>query len=94
VARRSIGSKGPANFAVKPAGTQWPAPAEPAVSMDFHGERRTTADPDARLFRKELGKEARLRFMGHASMENRNRLIVGALTTPPWVTPSGRRRLR
>ena len=54
---------------------------------DFHGEPRrndthvSTSDPDARLFRKGLGKEARLCFMGHALMENRNGLIVGAVTT-------------
>src|SRR6516164_10341269 len=54
---------------------------------DFRGERRrndthaSTTDPDARLFRKGPGKEARLCFMGHALMENRNGLIVGALTT-------------
>ena len=54
---------------------------------DFHGERRkndthaSTTDPDARLFRKGPGKEARLSFMGHALMENRNGLIVDAVTT-------------
>jgi transposase len=54
---------------------------------DFHGEPRrngthvSTTDPDARLFRKGPGKEARLCFMGHALMENRNGLIVGAVTT-------------
>lgn len=54
---------------------------------DFRGERRrndthaSTTDPDARLFRKGPGKEARLCFMGHALMENRNGLIVGAVTT-------------
>jgi Transposase DDE domain len=59
---------------------------------DFHGERRrndthaSSTDPDARLFRKGPGKEARLCFMGHALMENRNGLIVGATTT----TASGR----
>jgi IS5 family transposase len=56
-------------------------------ARDFHGERRrndthaSTTDPDARLFRKGAGKEARLCFMGHARMENRNGLIVGAVTT-------------
>jgi hypothetical protein len=35
---------------------------------------------DPRLFRKGPGKEARLCFMGHALMENRNGLIVGAVT--------------
>ena len=55
--------------------------------QDFHGERRTndthvsTTDPEARLYRKGPGKEARLCFMGHALMENRNGLIVGAVTT-------------
>ncbi len=55
--------------------------------QDFHGERRTndthvsTTDPEARLYRKGPGKEARLCFMDHALMENRNGLIVGAVTT-------------
>ncbi|GAV35208.1 hypothetical protein ROTAS13_02880 [Roseomonas sp. TAS13] len=40
-----------------------------------------TTDPDARLFRKGRGKEARLSFMGHALMENRNGIIVGAVAT-------------
>ena len=54
---------------------------------DFHGEPRrndthvSTTDPETRLFRKGLGKEARLCFMGHALMENRNGLIVGVMTT-------------
>jgi len=53
----------------------------------FHGERRrndthaSTTDTDARLFRKGPGKEARLVFMGHALMENRNGLVVGAVAT-------------
>ena len=54
---------------------------------DFHGEPRrndthvSTTDPEARLYRKGPGKEARLCFMGHALMENRHGLIVGAATT-------------
>jgi hypothetical protein len=49
---------------------------------DFHGERRTndthasTTDPEAKLFRKGRGKEAKLSFMGHLLMENRHGLIV------------------
>ena len=41
---------------------------------DFHGQPRrndthgSTTDPEARLFRKGLGKEARLCFMGHGLM--------------------------
>jgi hypothetical protein len=41
----------------------------------------STTEPDARLYRKGPGKEARLCFIGHALMENRNGLIVGAVTT-------------
>ncbi|MCI0755506.1 IS5 family transposase [Teichococcus vastitatis] len=55
--------------------------------QDFHGQQRgndthaSTTDPDARLYRKGHGKEAKLCFMGHALMENRNGLIVGAVAT-------------
>jgi transposase len=51
-------------------------------TVDFHGEKRSnathrsTTDPDARLMRKGLGKEAKLVFMGHALMENRHGLLV------------------
>jgi hypothetical protein len=55
---------------------------------DFHGEKRSndthasTTDPEARLYRKGPGKEAKLCFMGHALMENRNGLLVDACLTP------------
>jgi hypothetical protein len=55
--------------------------------QDFYGRRRgkdtnvSTTDPDARLYRKGPGKKAKLGFMGHALMENRNDLIVGAVAT-------------
>ena len=48
----------------------------------FHGESRTndthasTTDPDAKLYRKGDGQPAKLCFMGHLLMENRNALIV------------------
>ena len=54
------------------------------AERDFHGERRSnathasTTDPDARLYRKGGGKEAKLGHMGHLLMENRNGLIVDA----------------
>ena len=54
---------------------------------DFHGEKRSndthasTTDPDARLYRKGAGKEAKLCFIGHALMENRNALFVDACLT-------------
>ena len=54
---------------------------------DFHGQKRSnethasTTDPDARLFRKGPGKEAKLCFMGHGLMENRHGLLVDACLT-------------
>jgi transposase len=54
---------------------------------DFHGEKRSndthasTSDPEAKLYRKGPGKEAKLCFMGHALMENRNGLVVDACLT-------------
>ena len=50
--------------------------------VDFHGEKRSnathqsTTDPEARLFKKGKGKEAKLVFMGHALMENRHGMLV------------------
>jgi transposase len=68
-----------------------PAAEQPAAGrnaeVDFHGQKRSNAthasrtDPEARLYRKGPGKEARLCFMGHALMENRNGLVVDACLT-------------
>ena len=57
-------------------------PGNPTVN--FHGEQRTnqthesTTDPDARLYRKGLGKEAKLSYMGHVLMDNRHGLVAQA----------------
>jgi transposase len=54
---------------------------------DFHGQTRTnhthasTSDPDAKLYRKARGREAKLSYMGHALMENRNGLAVAGMVT-------------
>ncbi len=54
---------------------------------DFRGEKRSnashrsTTDPDARLYRKGPGMEARLCFIGHGLMENRSGLIVDTRLT-------------
>ena len=54
---------------------------------DFRGHKlsnesyESTTDPDARLHRKGDGKPARLCYMGHGLMENRNGLVVGACVT-------------
>jgi transposase len=69
-------------------GDEPPAGGGRNPERDFHGERRSnathtsTTDPDARLFRKGRGKEARLCHMGHVLMENRHGLIVDAILTP------------
>ncbi|MDI6813645.1 MAG: IS5 family transposase [Deltaproteobacteria bacterium] len=60
--------------------------------VDFHGEKRlnrthaSTTDPEARLFKKSKGKEAKLCFMGHVLMENRNGLVVSPRLTPATGT--------
>jgi transposase len=65
-----------------------PPPDDPGnPTVNFHGERRSnathqsTTDPDARLFRKGTGREAKLSYMGHVLMENRHGLVVRAQAT-------------
>jgi len=54
---------------------------------DFHGHKRkndthaSTTDPEAKLYRKADGREAKLSYMGHVVMENRNGLAVGGMVT-------------
>jgi transposase len=56
-------------------------------TVDFHRERRgnathaSTTDPDARLYKKAQGREARLGYLGHVLMEHRCGLIVNAMVT-------------
>jgi transposase len=57
-------------------------------TVNFHGQRRrnathqSTTDPDARLYKKAQGREARLGYLGHVLMEHRSGLIVNATVTP------------
>ena len=54
---------------------------------NFHGERRTnethesTTDPDCRLYKKSKGSEAKLSYLGHVLMENRNGLLMRTMVT-------------
>jgi transposase len=54
---------------------------------DFHGESRrnqthvSSTDPEARLYKKSAGQEAKLSYLGHTLVENRNGLIAAAMTT-------------
>jgi len=56
-------------------------------TVNFRGERRTnethasTTDPEARLMRKSLGKEARLSYSANALMENRHGLLIDLKVT-------------
>jgi transposase len=60
---------------------------DPQGGANFHGEKRTnethesTTDPDARLCKKSRGSEAKLSYLGHVMVENRNGLIVEAMVT-------------
>jgi transposase len=64
-------------------------PGNPTVN--FHGERRSnathqsTTDPDSRLAKKGVGKEAKLAYLGELLMENQHGLVVDACV----VTASG-----
>src|ERR1700757_4897537 len=70
-----------------PAGKGQDGSGRRNAERNFHGEKRkndthsSTTDPDARLFRKGAGKEAKLCHMGHLMTENRNGLIVDARVT-------------
>src|ERR1700676_575153 len=62
-------------------------PPGPGGEVDFHGEKRknqtheSTTDPDARLFKKSKGSEAKLGYLGHVLMENRNGLLLQTFLT-------------
>lgn len=52
------------------------------LEVDFHAEKRSnathqsTTDPEARLYRKSKGKEAKLGHLAHVTSENRNGLVM------------------
>jgi transposase len=54
---------------------------------NFRGQERkndthaSTSDPDARMYRKSRGAEARLAYLGHLLIENRHGLIADAMAT-------------
>jgi transposase len=72
----------------KPKGSDRTPPDDPKnPSADFHGQTRrndthqSTTDPDARLYKKGGGHEAKLAYLGHLLTENRHGLIVGTAVT-------------
>jgi hypothetical protein len=64
-----------------------PGKGEGNGEVNFHGERRSNAthqstpDPEARLYKKSEGSEAKLSYLGHALMENRHGLLVDTRLT-------------
>jgi transposase len=60
-------------------------PGNPTVN--FHGETRkndthaSTTDPDAQLYRKGKGKEAKLAYLGHVLLDNRHGLVANVCAT-------------
>jgi transposase len=65
-----------------------PPPDDPGnPRVDYHGERRSnathqsTTDPQARLYKKARGQAAKLCYLGHLLMENRNGLLVNTRLT-------------
>ena len=59
----------------------------PKDGKQFHGEKRSNetheskTDPDARLYKKGHGQEAKLSYLGHIVIENRNGLIREVMST-------------
>ena len=60
-------------------------PGNPTV--DFHGEPRrndthvSTTGPEAKLYRKGLGREAKLAYLGHVLLDNRHGLVANVGVT-------------
>ena len=72
----------------KPKGGAERPPDDPKnPTVNFHGQTRrndthaSTTDPDARLYKKAVGREAKLGYLGHLLTENRHGLIVDTAVT-------------
>lgn len=56
-------------------------------TVNFHGQKRSndthqsTTDPESRLYTKSSGQAAKLSYLGHVIMENRNGLAVDCTVT-------------
>ena len=72
----------------KPKGRDHTPPDDPKnPTVNFHGQTRrndthqSTTDPDARLYKKATGREAKLAYLGHLLTENRHGFIVDTAVT-------------
>jgi transposase len=74
------------SFRAKDGSDEPPGPGRNA-ERNFHKQKRSnethqsTTDPEAKLYRKGDGQPAKLCFMGHVLMENRNALVVQSMLT-------------
>lgn len=76
------------SFKPKKSGAAGPPDDDPKnPTVNFHGETRrndtheSTTDPDARLYKKGGGREAKLGYLGHLLTENRHGLIIDTAVT-------------
>jgi IS5 family transposase len=72
----------------KPKGTDRLPPEDPKnPTVNFHGEARrndthqSTTDPEARLYKKAVGREAKLGYLAHLLTENRHGFIIDTAVT-------------
>jgi transposase len=72
----------------KARGTAGKPPDDPKnPTVNFRGQLRrndthqSTTDPDARLYKKAVGREAKLGYLGHVLMENRHGFLVNTAVT-------------
>ncbi len=75
------------SFQPKRGGEAPPPEGGSNPEVNFRGEKRSndthqsTTDPEARLYKKAKGQEAKLGYLGHVLMENRNSLAVDTRLT-------------
>src|SRR5207249_9155582 len=75
------------SFQRKYAGRSAPPDDPGNRTVNLHGETRkndthaSTTDPDAQLYRKGKGKEAKLAYLGHVLLDNRHGLVANVCAT-------------
>jgi transposase len=75
------------SFKPKAGGAAEPPAEGSNPEVNFRGEKRrndthqSTTDPEARLYKKAKGQEAKLGYLGHVLLENRHGLVVNTRLT-------------
>jgi transposase len=73
-------------------GSNTPPDAPKNPTVNFHGQQRrndthqSTTDPEARLYKKAVGREAKLGYLAHLLTENRHGFIVDTAVTDAMGT--------